>query len=61
MRFGNFGVTELLVCLVPAFIIIVIAGVAVVAATLLGRRRCPHCQERIRAKATVCRYCGRDV
>ena len=22
---------------------------------------CPHCAERIKRKATVCRYCGRSV
>ena len=24
-------------------------------------RECPHCAERILARAKVCRYCGRDV
>lgn len=26
-----------------------------------GRIRCPHCAERIRREALVCRFCGRDV
>jgi hypothetical protein len=26
-----------------------------------GRRKCPHCAEYIKAEATVCRFCGREV
>jgi hypothetical protein len=25
------------------------------------RRTCPHCAERIKLKAFVCKFCGRDV
>lgn len=28
---------------------------------LSGERDCPHCAERIKAAAKVCRHCGRDV
>ena len=26
-----------------------------------GLRACPHCAEKIKAEAKVCRYCSRDV
>jgi hypothetical protein len=26
-----------------------------------SKRKCPHCAETIRAEATTCRFCGRDV
>lgn len=28
---------------------------------MLGRKRCPRCDERVRAAAKVCRYCGADL
>lgn len=30
-------------------------------ATVAGERTCPHCAETIKAAASVCRYCGRDI
>ena len=28
---------------------------------LAGKKRCPHCAERIQRRAQVCKHCGRDV
>lgn len=27
----------------------------------MGKRKCPHCAESIKAEALVCKHCGRDV
>jgi hypothetical protein len=29
--------------------------------TLIGGKTCPHCAEKIKGDAKVCRYCQRDV
>jgi hypothetical protein len=29
--------------------------------TIIGGRPCPHCAEKIKENAKVCRYCQRDV
>ncbi|HEX5084352.1 MAG TPA: hypothetical protein VFY40_20095 [Blastocatellia bacterium] len=29
--------------------------------TLIGGKTCPHCAEKVKAAAKVCRYCQRDV
>ena len=29
--------------------------------TLIGGKTCPHCAEKIKAAAKICRYCQRDV
>jgi hypothetical protein len=41
-----------LVAIVAAVVILLVRG---------GRVACPHCAERIRKEAIVCRFCGREV
>ena len=36
-------------------------GWIISAASSGNTRQCPHCAERVKAGATVCRYCGRDL
>lgn len=36
-------------------------GAAIVTASLIDERTCPHCAEKIKSEAKVCRFCGRDV
>jgi len=49
-----------------ALVVIVLAVMVVVrllrgAATLATTKRCPHCAERVKIDANVCKHCGRDV
>jgi len=61
----NIGLIELLILL----ILVMGASVAVIGALLVltGRLQvgdykvCPHCAERIRRAARICRYCQREV
>ncbi len=38
-----------------------VAGLVILAGRSTGGRSCPHCAERIRREAVICRFCGRDV
>jgi hypothetical protein len=60
--FGAIGATELIIILV----ILALPLVLVVYILLrylggFGYKACPHCAEKIKEAANVCRYCGRDV
>jgi len=45
----------------PRYELVVSPQPPAIAAPPRVERDCPHCAERILAKATVCKHCGRDV
>jgi len=56
----NIGPAELLIVLLVLLFPLVVL-VAIVAILRSGKHRCPACQKRISAKATVCPYCRTSV
>ncbi len=58
---GAGEIVILLLLLVIPLLTAVLIGVGGILVYRSRTRRCPHCAERIRNEATVCRYCGRDV
>lgn len=65
---GGLGTREIVILLVPLFLIttfvILMAGLIILIVKRrknAGMKRCQYCAEKIRAEARVCRFCGREV
>jgi hypothetical protein len=42
-------------------VLALIAAVSFIVIIVKSVKKCPHCHERIKAKATTCRYCSREI
>lgn len=62
MSIGLFELLILLIVLMGAAVVMVGALLALTGRLQLGSfKTCPHCAERIRTAARICRYCQREV
>ena len=62
MSIGLFELVILLIVLMGAAVMMVGALLALTGRLQLGDfKTCPHCAERIKPAARICRYCQRDV
>ena len=62
MSIGLFELVILLIVLMGAAVMMVAALLALTGKLQLGSfKTCPHCAERIRPAARICRYCQREV
>jgi predicted amidophosphoribosyltransferase len=61
---ANIGIIELaillsLFCVGP--LLLALVALLVVRAQRRNTKICPHCAERIKKDAVICRYCGREL
>ena len=60
----NLGLAELIILAIVCLGPLALAGVVLLIVLIsrgAARKTCPYCGERIRAEATVCRFCGREL
>jgi hypothetical protein len=64
-----FGPLEILLCLVPAMLIILTIGLSLAAQNMMlarrerefGQIKCPHCRRLLNPEAYICRFCSREL